>query len=299
MANTSTLEMTREQWLAERANTIGSSDLGTILGINQYETPRMLYEIKKGIKPPFEGNDSTEWGLELEDFMTKMFVKKNPEVGGRVQRDNKIRRNAEYPWATCNLDRLIVGGAMPIILELKTTTSFAVKAWDAAIPTSYYAQLQWQMFVTGYRKAIIWVGILDQKKFMRLDVNYSQEFMDAALKEVDGFRNALLLDDPSTLPVDVKDVELMRPDAGSKVEATPEVLAKVTQYTELKAKESESKKSAETVGNEIKLFIGNNELLVEGERIIAKYGTKHRDAYVVEAGDYRTLNIQREKKGKK
>ena len=126
----STVGMDKQAWLALRKGTVGSSDIGTILQLNKYETPRELFNKKVGLAPEFEGNDNTEWGTELEDFCALMFERKEMGEGklaGRVQRDNKIRANTTFPWATCNLDRLIVGGAEPIILELKTAPAITPK----------------------------------------------------------------------------------------------------------------------------------------------------------------------------
>ena len=311
MAHKSTLEMTHEQWMAERQTTIGSSDLGAIIGISGYDTPLDVYQVKKGIKPPFEGNDSTEWGTALEDFCAEMFQRKNPDLfpfdtpkdGAmyRIQRDNKIRVHPTYPWATCNIDRLIVGDGNPIILELKTTTSWSVKKWeddDMKVPLPYYSQVQWQMYISGYKKAIIWVAVLDTKKFIRLDVEYSQKFIDAAMKEVLVFVDALMTDDPSKLPLLLPDIERLVPTEGTTVEASDEILAKVTLLTELKAKNAEGEKSEKGLAAEIKLFIGTAENLVQGERVIATYKTGHKDAYMVQASDYRSLRLKREKKGK-
>jgi putative phage-type endonuclease len=298
--------MTHEQWMEARKSSIGSSDIGAIMQLSGYDSPRDIFNKKKGLAPEFEGNDSTEWGTELEDFCTRMFIKKNTDffpveapIGYTIRKDNKIRMHDEYPWATCNLDRLIVGGDLPIILELKTTTSFAMKGWDAAVPTTYYAQVQWQMFVTGYRKAIIWVAVLDTKKFVRLDVEYSEEFAGEMLKAAVLFMSALEAGDPSSLTMTLADYEKYTPQVGSKIEATEEVLSLVAKLAAAKAVKSEAEKTDKLLGAEIKKFIGENEALVQGDRVIALYKTVHKDAYEVAASDYRVLNLQREKKEKK
>ena len=295
----STVGMDKQAWLALRKGTVGSSDIGTILQLNKYETPRELFNKKVGLAPEFEGNDNTEWGTELEDFCALMFERKEMGEGklaGRVQRDNKIRANTTFPWATCNLDRLIVGGAEPIILELKTTTSYAVGAWDAAVPTSYYAQLQWQMFVTGYRKAIIWVAVLDKKKFIRLDVDCSDEFVEVMLAEAEKFVEVVLSGDPSSLPLEASDTDKMTPLSGSKIEATEEIKLKVEQLVSAKAKKGELEKIEKALKEELVVFVAENENLVEGERILATYKVQHKNAFTVEAQDIRVFNLQRERR---
>jgi len=305
----STTGMSKEEWLAQRKDTIGSSDIGAILQLNNYETPRELFNKKVGLAPEFEGNDNTEWGTELEDFCALMFQRKNPdffpkggvEEAGKygVQRDNKIRRHAAFPWATCNLDRLIVGDGNPIILELKTTTSYAVGAWDAAVPTSYYAQLQWQMFVTGYRRAIIWVAVLDKKRFIRLDVDWSEEFQKVMVDAARKFHNAVVFGDVTDIPVTARDTESMKPELGSKIEATDEIKEKLAQFVKVKAEKGELEKEEKALKEELVVFVGENENLVEGERVLATYKVTHKNAFTVEAKDTRVFNIQREKKEKK
>jgi putative phage-type endonuclease len=308
MNSVSTVGMDRADWLAQRRDTIGSSDIGAILQLNNYETPRELFNKKVGLAPEFEGNDNTEWGTELEDFCALMFQRKNPdffpkggvEEAGKygVQRDNKIRRHAAFPWATCNLDRLIVGDGNPIILELKTTTSYAVGAWDAAVPTSYYAQLQWQMFVTGYRRAIIWVAVLDKKKFIRLDVDWSEEFekvmVDAAVK----FHNAVVFGDVTDIPVAARDTESMKPELGSKIEATEEIKEKVASLVSVKSKITELEKIEKELKAELVVFVGEYENLVEGERVLATYSIQHKAAFAVTAKDIRVFSLKREKGAK-
>ena len=50
----STTGMSKEEWLAQRKDTIGSSDIGAILQLNNYETPRELFNKKVGLAPEFE-----------------------------------------------------------------------------------------------------------------------------------------------------------------------------------------------------------------------------------------------------
>lgn len=297
MPHISTLEMSEEQWQARRSVSEGSSDVGTILGLNTHKTPLRLYQEKVGEVEREPENKHMEWGTELEEFCARMFVKKHP--GTQVRQDNKIRIHPDYEWACCNLDRLIVGGEEPVILELKTTTSYAIQQWDAEIPTNYYAQLQWQLFVCGYHKAIIWVAVLDKKDWMELPVERSDEFIEKMFKIVDEFHSKVIKRDPTGIDLMLPDVEAARPVVGTRIEASEDVLSKITQLTELKAKIGDMEKVEKGLTEEVKLFIGVNENLVQGERVLATYTSKHRDSYVVPAADYRVLSLKREKKERK
>ena len=42
----------REEWVANRSLGIGASEVGTMLGINEWETPYQLWRRKKGLDAP-------------------------------------------------------------------------------------------------------------------------------------------------------------------------------------------------------------------------------------------------------
>jgi len=299
--NISTLELTREQWLEKRSTTIGSSDIGPLCQLSTYKSPRDVYNEKAGLVPAFEGNKNTERGTRLEGVVAEEFEEQElPKMPGlSIRKDNKIRVKPGMAWATCNLDRLIVGDGSPVILELKTATRWAVKNWDAAVPTSYYAQVQWQMFVTGYRKAIIWVCVIDEWNFIRLDVDYSEDFAKVMEKAAADFMAALMLQDPSGLPLLPQDAEKMKPAEGTKVQATEEIMQRVSTLIELKNSISELKKTEKVVSDELKVFVAENEALVDGDRVLATYKTVSKKGYVVTPKSYREFEVQREKKEKK
>ena len=43
---------THEEWLEERSKGIGSSEVGTIMGVNHFDTPYRLWRRKVGIDGP-------------------------------------------------------------------------------------------------------------------------------------------------------------------------------------------------------------------------------------------------------
>ena len=61
MSNTVLRPKTRDEWMKLRESGIGSSEVGTILGLNPYETPYQLWRRKVGIDPPKEQNFAMKW----------------------------------------------------------------------------------------------------------------------------------------------------------------------------------------------------------------------------------------------
>ena len=76
-----------EDFHGERKNAIGSSDVSTIAGLNvKYgQTPLKLWEEKKGISEPFQGNEATYWGHRHELNILHKYIKNlcNEEIADK------------------------------------------------------------------------------------------------------------------------------------------------------------------------------------------------------------------------
>ena len=64
----------RESWLKEREKGIGSSEVGTVLGINPFETPYQLWRRKRGLDGPKEENFAMKAGHYLEDAVSRFYA---------------------------------------------------------------------------------------------------------------------------------------------------------------------------------------------------------------------------------
>ena len=64
---------THEEWLEERSKGIGSSEVGTIMGVNHFDTPYRLWRRKVGIDGPVESNEAMEMGHLLEPAVAQRF----------------------------------------------------------------------------------------------------------------------------------------------------------------------------------------------------------------------------------
>ncbi len=141
-----TANMTRPEWLAERRNSIGGSELGAILGMNSYCSPYTVWAIKTGLLDEDEDNESMRQGRDLEEYVAQRFAEKS---GLKVRRENAIIRNDDFPYIHANIDRKIVG--INAGLECKTANAFAMKRYKGGdFPESYYAQCVTYMAVREF-----------------------------------------------------------------------------------------------------------------------------------------------------
>lgn len=190
-----TKNMSKEDWLKLRNYSIGGSDAGAILGVNNYLSPYKLY-CKKKFPEKFEedlsDNEFIYWGNTLEDVVAKEFTKR---TGKRVRRHNKMMYHKEHRFMSANVDRVVIGEKA--ILECKTANEFAKSDWaDRNIPLSYMAQCLHYLAVTGYEKAYIAV-LIGGNKFHWDVIERDEELINDIIEaEKDFWHNHLIADVP-------------------------------------------------------------------------------------------------------
>lgn len=147
----STLNMPREEWLAERRKSIGGSDAGALLGLNKYQSPYSLWAEKTGkiIPPDLSDKEAVRLGHDLEDYVAKRFAE---ETGKSVRRANSFFYNSAYPFAHALPDRMVAHESAG--LECKTTSSWEIikQCREGKYPDAWYAQMTHYMMVTGCQK---------------------------------------------------------------------------------------------------------------------------------------------------
>ena len=137
-----------DEWLKFRSGFIGGSDAASVVGLNPFVSPFSLWAEKTGQQPPFEGNLTTEVGAFLEEFVANKFCE---QTGKKVRRENATLTNSDYPWASANLDRVVVGEDAGV--EIKTTSSLSLKRFkNGDYPASYYCQIMHYLAMTGKQR---------------------------------------------------------------------------------------------------------------------------------------------------
>lgn len=131
-------DMSREEWVQSRRESIGGSDAATVLGLNPYSSPYALWAEKTGAIEPedISGKEAVRLGVFLEPYVAQRFSEVTDK---KVRRENYILKNSDYPWAHANVDRLVVGEKAG--LECKTTSALNLKKFKGGeYPANYYCQ---------------------------------------------------------------------------------------------------------------------------------------------------------------
>jgi len=139
------------EWHEARRMSIGGSEIGTIMGLNQWESAYALWAKKLGLIPDsFQDNWATRLGKAFEEPILELFGQEHPEL--EIYRAGTFREAYDYPYLHANPDAIAMDKTSGeyFIVEVKT----ARYAWDS-VPPQYEAQVQQYMYVMGLEKAII------------------------------------------------------------------------------------------------------------------------------------------------
>lgn len=168
-----------QEWLDWRSEGITATEAAVIMFPDQYKSALTVYNQKVGIAPPEDQSDPDgffEWGHILEDDLVEKFKTVHPELADSVSQGRLYQRN----WAKCSLDaQCFLPDGTPCIIECKSSQS--ASKWNP-YPEKYFAQVQWQMYVTGIRKAFIIALICEGGyHYIEREVEYSPKFVEQML----------------------------------------------------------------------------------------------------------------------
>lgn len=260
-----TNELSHDEWLAARNAGIGGSDIGAIAGLNKWKSPIKVYMEKvEGLSEDLSDNETVYWGNALENLVAQEFSKR---TGLKTRRRNAILKHPEHEWALANVDRLIVANddRGPGVLEVKTANAFALKDWEGdEIPASYLVQLQWYLFVTGYKWGAF-AALIGGQKFVVKEVERDDELIDHLYNiaskfwnehvipkippEIDGSNSSSLLLS-ALYPMAEPDSEIqLENDAERYIDALNQIKIEIDEL-DTKKKEYE---------NKLKVMLGENE----------------------------------------
>lgn len=175
-----TKKISKDEWRELRKTGVGGSDAGAVVGLSPYESPYTIYHEKLSLSEPFNGNDKTRLGNDLEEYVAKRFEE---ETGKKVRRLNAMLRSIERPYMIADVDRMVVGEDAG--LECKTTANFEGYKFDEGEYPAYWAcQCYHYMSVTGAKRWYLCILDLSSGKLSIIPIE-SDESEIKALEEME------------------------------------------------------------------------------------------------------------------
>lgn len=260
----------RTEWLKDRSSGIGSSEVGTILGLNPFDTPYRLWRRKKGLDPAIQENFAMKAGHYLEDAVSKFYA---DETGVDIIKRSAIDWlcvNNDKPYLRVSPDRTFWLPDRPKskqnkgILECKTTQ---MNVSEDDIPKYWFAQLQYQLGVAELEQgALAW--LTQGRNFGYMNIAFDADFFAYIVEEVDRFWTDCIVGGQEPAPIDADDTLLRYPRSLSDkaIIADDELIEDCARLKALKEELAQKDKEKKTLESCIKLAFGDAEMLVSVER---------------------------------
>lgn len=257
-------EQGTDKWLAWRKQGITATEAGMIMFPDSHASPMTVYTDKLGItvRDQSDPEGYMHWGHIIENDLVHEFMLIHKNFSDCTQ-----GRLYQRDWCKCSLDaQCYDADGNPVIIECKTGQNEA--KWNP-IPDRYYAQVQWQMYVTGMRTAYFAVLIRGHQYFEK-KVEYNPAFVERMLAKCfvvwDCIQNK---QPPATLGINAADKDAIAAMAGMTGHSGPAVSVDA----ETIAKFKELKEAAEKADEEFTKF--KNELgykMIDASRLLTPEG---------------------------
>ena len=177
-----TFESGSPEWHALRNQGIGGSLVGTIAGLNKWESCYTAWAKHTGkIDSEISDSPAMEWGRRLESVVLDKFKDSHPEL--EVLDEVGTWQNSERPYQIANPDGIGMDehGNL-VVIEIKTARF--PDDWEKGVPLYYLTQVQWYLSCLGIQQAYVAVliGGSDYREFL-IDAEHFQQQADIQLVE--------------------------------------------------------------------------------------------------------------------
>lgn len=259
------------EWLAERENGIGASEVAAILGLSPWDTPYSLWLKKTHQVEPEPENFAMRRGHYLEDAVVQWWQDETGEKVIKASAADIIYVHPDFPYMRVTPDRVVRGRKK--LLEVKSTAGYM----GDEIPDYYLAQCMYQMYVTGIHANEL-IYIQGDLTFGRFIVDYDPDFAEFIAKKVTEFYNDCVIGGKEPECITVQDFAYKGSNPGTAIEADDEALAKLLSLRTLNKTLAQNEQDAEAYKNSIKLYMGEVESLTRDGQVLAtwKSGAKSR-----------------------
>ncbi|MCJ7790558.1 MAG: YqaJ viral recombinase family protein [Candidatus Atribacteria bacterium] len=191
-------DLSKLDWLKYRQTGIGGSDISSVCGVNPFKSSLALYYEKiEVIKENEEENIAMEMGTYLEPFLKGKFekwFKKNEGIDIKVESVPYILQHPTDLIALANVDGVFLHPVKgDCLVEYKTTSERNYKEWEGDdLPSSYYLQTQWYMYVTNYKYCYL-AFLIGNKKFDVKIIERNEEVIKQIAEKAFHFWNIFII----------------------------------------------------------------------------------------------------------
>ncbi len=293
----------REEWLKARKEVVTSTDIGGIIGISKWSSRLKVYTDKVAtLVMVGDDNEQMLLGRMLQSGIAAAYAVLREERAGEGVTVHPVSPNAlaihpQHLTHGTSLDcfQKIVGREEMEILEVKNTQSFPDEPYD-----EWVTQVQWQMHVTGCKRATI-VALCGGTKLVWWDIDRDEDLIAPMITAADVFWAQYVLPgippDSDGSDASVYAVKRLYPNSspGTEVTLSMEDMDAAIEADALKGQQKALEQAINAKHALIQQHMGPAEVgyLPNGWKVSWK--THERKPYTVKAGTARPFTISKGK----
>lgn len=284
-----------------RRTHIGSSDISTIVGLNRFSTKYDLWLKKTGRTQEDGMNQAMLMGKVLEPVVAQVFAIQHMGEMGEFQgykltaSQNTHALTGEFDFASCTPDYYLESPDGEVqIFEVKTTSEYGRKDWEAALPDHAHVQVIWQMGILSIKKAKV-ACLIGGRDLVTWDVLFDAELFEQLLSHAVSFWEMV----KQNLPPETESAALVSLKEFDEEEIElPAMQALMQQYLDTKKEKSEHDAEGKKMDAKVKalkakimLEMGRYGKVTAGGFYAIKKEI-NRDGYSVKASKYTDLTVK-------
>ena len=254
----------KQEWLRERKNYLGGTDLAAICGLNRYRTALDVYLDKTIDDIACETSPAMRWGTLLEDTIAKEYAE---VTGQKIEIEPNTIYHPSMKFLGANIDRWV--GDKEYVLECKTAGFTRGKEWGEEgtdqIPESYLVQVAYYAAICDVPKVDIAV-LIGGQDFRIYTYERTKELEDKLIKIACNFWYNHIEKRIPPKCVNTRDTFNLFPESHHhEIVAESNIMDKWEQLKAARAEESKIADTIEKLKTDIQEFMRDYDVLIDNQ----------------------------------
>ena len=258
----------KQEWLRERKNYIGGSELAAICGLSSFDKTALdvyLSKVNPAIVELTKDDPNYEaayWGTKQEKIIAERYAEERNVI---IQTQPTLIRHPKYPFIACNIDRWV--GNREYILECKTAHFYKMKKWGDLgtdqIPESYLLQVAYYAAICDVPKVDIAV-LIGGQDFRIYTYNRDKNLEEKLIKIACNFWHNHIEKRIPPKCVSTRDTFNLFPQSNyHEIVAESNIIEKLQELKGAKEEESRIQSTIEKLKTDIQEFMRDYDVLID------------------------------------
>jgi putative phage-type endonuclease len=252
----------KQEWLRERKNYLGGTDLSSIAGLNPYRTALDVYLDKTSDDIRCETSPAMRWGNLLEEAVAKAY---SEDTGQTIEIEPNTIYHPSMKFLGANIDRWV--GDKEYVLECKTAGFTRGKEWGEEgtdqIPESYLVQVAYYAAICAVPKVDIAV-LIGGQDFRIYTYERTKDLEDKLIKIACNFWHNHIEKRIPPKCVSTRDTFNLFPQSNyQEIVAESNIIEKLQELKGAKEEESRIQSTIEKLKTDIQEFMRDYDVLID------------------------------------